>query len=135
MNRLMLKCLQCNTITEYNWCFNNKIILSASKCKKCSQDITIIPPTEKTENIITHPDFLPYGHEYCDAFVLDELVGDFHYYQMSKRNIQLPVLLLNKTENYRLRNGRRFDVDSDGIVLLEDIINYLNMLHLYGEFK
>lgn len=65
---LLLNCQQCNTIALNKWCFNNDVILMASKCSKYSKRNVIVLPTQNIEKIITDLDFLLHG-ENGDASV------------------------------------------------------------------
>lgn len=126
MDGLWIRCERCNAMSKFNWCFGNEVVLSSSTCKKCSDTYHLNPPKQKTEDIITDRDFLPYPHQ-CDAFFCNQQ-GNFVYYQLSKDEISLPILLLKKYVNYNFKDGRQFKKNVEGLVQLKDIENYINNL-------
>lgn len=82
------------------------------------------PPKQKTENIITDADFLPY--ENCHiGFYFEKDSNDFHLYHLLKSDIKLPILLLEKRINYNLKD-RRFSRNEEGLVQLEEIEAFIN---------
>lgn len=60
-------------------------------------------------------------------FFFNERFEHFHYYRMPKVDINIPVMIQNKTIEYQLKDGRIFDNDSDGIVFIEDNQKHLHM--------
>lgn len=122
MHTLLVNCNQCKTATSFPWCFNNDVVVSAESCKKCSESFQLIQPKQKTENIITDPDFLPYPY---DGFYY-ESNGQFHYYQIPIKEVSVPILFLTKTVDYKLRDGRKFEKNEDGLVKLSDLETFVN---------
>lgn len=122
MRCLTVKCHQCGKVTNFDWCFENDIILFALKCKKCYEKFILEQPKQKTENIITHIDFLPFG-EICPSFHLKRNVNTFHYGQLSQKEIKLPILELSRTIFNKSNNKH---VTEDGLIQLEDVEAYIN---------
>lgn len=58
---------------------------------------------------------------------------NFHFYQLQGTKISLVILLLNKINQYRLKDGRRFENSEGGLVQLEDIEIFIN--DVYTENK
>lgn len=124
MNMLSVECIQCRTISQFYWCFNDDIILQCNICKTCSNRFTLELPKQNTKNIIMDPALLP-PEEYCDAFY-HEADGNFFYYQLLRNDITVPIILLKKTIDYRFRDGRQYTREEEGLVTIQDIEEFIN---------
>lgn len=127
MHTLVVNCVQCDSVNEFFWCFNNEIVLCCLGCKECSSSYQLQLCTQKQENVITGADFLPCtNHIYYDAFYYNESDGNFYYYHLPENEVSLPILILNQTIGYKQTGGNSFEKDEDGLVKFSDIEEYLN---------
>lgn len=128
MDTLKVKCLNCNTTATFLWSFNNDLTLSSLKCNKCSDSYQLIAPTYETNEIILNKSSLSQRSiEYYDAFYYNEDENEFFYYHMTPEDLITPILYLNKTVRYRLRDGSFF-IDDYGLVTFSDLEAYITKL-------
>lgn len=126
MSTLMVHCQKCDKISKFYWNFNDDVVLFSKTCKKCSINFYLIEPRQKSENIITDADFLPYTNaSYYNAFY-HESDGNFYYYHLPKVEVKLPILCLNQNIRYRSKNMETFNRDEEGLVLLDNIESFVN---------
>lgn len=127
MSSLLVKCTQCEKVTNIDWCFEDNVTLFCSKCKQCANQFILEPPKQKTDNIITHADFLPCGCSW-DAFHFKEKFRSFLKYCLHQKDIKLPILWLNKTNKYKFHKRKCTQPPQECLVQLEDIEKYINTI-------
>lgn len=127
MSSLTIKCSKCNKITQFDWQFSNDVTLPSTQCKKCADKFILEKPRQKTENIITSKEFLPFGSNE-KAYYFSEEAGMFLFYLLSLKNAKLPILLLTKDIEYGPDSdvcGPFYEYD-EYLVQLEDIEKFIN---------
>lgn len=118
---LTVVCKNCNSVTQFIWCFQENVCLHSSTCKKCYDNFNLISPKQKTDQIITSFDFLPYSTRYYDGFYY-EGDGNFKYFPLSRNSFTLPILFLTQHKH------------RDGLVSLSTVEKFVND-RFYYTFK
>lgn len=124
MGSLIVECIKCKSSTKRDWCFKNEISLACNTCKKCSNVFQLEKPTQKTEDIITHKDFLPFGDSLI-GFIYSDVINHFYCKNILSKNVKVPVLSLNKPP-VCYHNSVKFSGFAEGLLPLEEVEIFLN---------